>query len=314
VVAVLTVLRVTAAVSVLCLAGAQLCLAQGAGGAPAGQPAVDQQQLQKQQEELAAKVGELRAMGVPEDAAGLLALLDVVGGDEDGGGNMLPLLMLMAQKGGGNGGDIMGVFLLMNMMDKGASASAPTAVKADDNTLLVIDRGKVFKVDLAEMKVVGEVAYRTKPRTSIIQLVMPLIAGARGKAAEAGCASNLRQLAMGVLMYAQDFDGALPGEGWVADIQPYIKNDALFRCPNRPEAKVGYAFNRALLGLNQAKIQRPAETIMLFEAKAQGDAPVGGAEDVPVEGIHDGGIYCAFADGHVKRLSVNDARQQLKQP
>lgn len=45
-------------------------------------------------------------------------------------------------------------------------------------------------------------------------IVFPVFAKARGKAREAGCISNLRQIGMGLQMYAQDYDGQLP---WAKD-------------------------------------------------------------------------------------------------
>lgn len=77
-------------------------------------------------------------------------------------------------------------------------------------------------------------------------ILFPVFAQAREKAREAQTISNIRQLALGVNMYVQDYDETLPLAGhstlltgtgvgkseWQEAIQPYIKNDQLFRCPN----------------------------------------------------------------------------------
>ncbi len=73
-------------------------------------------------------------------------------------------------------------------------------------------------------------------------ILFPVFARAREKARQASCQSNEKQLALGTLMYAQDYDERLPMR-WVqfADgsryyipemIYPYIKNTQLFECPS----------------------------------------------------------------------------------
>lgn len=73
-------------------------------------------------------------------------------------------------------------------------------------------------------------------------ILMPVFAQAREKARQASCASNTKQLALGVMMYTQDYDETLPTLGvlaeqrgrWMFQIFPYIKNRQVFTCPNAP--------------------------------------------------------------------------------
>ncbi|MCX7597678.1 MAG: DUF1559 domain-containing protein, partial [Armatimonadetes bacterium] len=44
-------------------------------------------------------------------------------------------------------------------------------------------------------------------------ILFPVFARAREKARQASCTSNLKQIAMAHLMYAQDYDEMLPGHG-----------------------------------------------------------------------------------------------------
>ncbi len=76
-------------------------------------------------------------------------------------------------------------------------------------------------------------------------ILFPVFARAREKARGASCASNCKQLALAVLMYAQDYDqkyplsvpgcvvyqGAKPYQWWML-IYPYVKNGQLFMCPS----------------------------------------------------------------------------------
>jgi prepilin-type processing-associated H-X9-DG protein len=74
-----------------------------------------------------------------------------------------------------------------------------------------------------------------------------VFAKAREKARTASCQSNLKQLALGVLMYSQDYDERFPwgwnttsgyGAGdwdrsqWCTLIYPYVKNVQLYTCPS----------------------------------------------------------------------------------
>src|SRR5688500_12314957 len=73
-------------------------------------------------------------------------------------------------------------------------------------------------------------------------ILFPVFAQAREKARQSACFSNMKQLALGVMMYTQDYDDtlpkgyhALPGGGnfpWPLAVAPYVKNTAIFRCPS----------------------------------------------------------------------------------
>jgi prepilin-type N-terminal cleavage/methylation domain-containing protein/prepilin-type processing-associated H-X9-DG protein len=75
-------------------------------------------------------------------------------------------------------------------------------------------------------------------------ILFPVFAKAREKARSATCQSNLKQLALACLMYAQDYDevnvptnrwnSATGGNGywWMMLIQPYCKNLNLLLCPS----------------------------------------------------------------------------------
>ncbi len=74
-------------------------------------------------------------------------------------------------------------------------------------------------------------------------ILFPVFAQARERARQASCLSNMRQLSLAFLMYAQDYDEALvptvnyavapPARPiWSAVLQPYVKNEGIFNCPS----------------------------------------------------------------------------------
>jgi len=70
-------------------------------------------------------------------------------------------------------------------------------------------------------------------------ILFPVFAQARGKARQASCLSNMKQLGLGVMMYIQDYDEIFPiganddwNNSWPVLVQPYVKNYGVFRCPD----------------------------------------------------------------------------------
>lgn len=110
-------------------------------------------------------------------------------------------------------------------------------------------------------------------------ILFPVFAAAREKARQTTCASNLKQLGLGILQYTEDYDEYPPngigyaastgagcnvlgygntwnlnraGIGWGAQVYPYVKSTGVFSCPddlNQPGqgvAGISYAYNQDL--------------------------------------------------------------------
>jgi len=71
-------------------------------------------------------------------------------------------------------------------------------------------------------------------------ILFPVFAKAREKARQTSCLSNVRQIGMATLMYAEDYDeccpghsaGPTPAEDWPNMLLPYSRNAQIFRCPS----------------------------------------------------------------------------------
>lgn len=110
--------------------------------------------------------------------------------------------------------------------------------------------------------------------------------------------SNLKQAALGMIIYASDFDDELP---YVQDsasafvvTYPYVKSREQFKSRNPQGSRI--LFNMAIAGVNMNNIPEPAKTVLYFDEKAW----------------PDGGRPVAFADGHVKYLSASEWAQAAK--
>ena len=256
---------------------------------------------------MAQKMEMLKNMGMAPDEAMFLSLL--TSGSTDAN-QLLPLLLARS----GRGGDMDGIGGLLFMRAlSGASPASPTGWLAGEH-LLLVEGGVLYKINVETMELEGKLAYKQSGGGGVdmMQLLAPVVSRAQEKAKQTSCLSNMKQLSIAFMMYANDND-ALPDETWAADIFDYIKNKQVFACASRPEIPVGYAMNEALLGVELANIARPSQTVLLFETNKGGDNPIGGPDDVPDEGVHNEGINCAFADGHAVWVPVEQARDLLEQ-
>ncbi|HEY3332655.1 MAG TPA: DUF1559 domain-containing protein [Capsulimonadaceae bacterium] len=118
-------------------------------------------------------------------------------------------------------------------------------------------------------------------------ILFPVFATAREKARQTTCASNEKQIGLGVMQYVQDFDECYPigqlssgkaGMGWAGSIYPYVKATGAFVCPSdtaNPTSKpsISYVLNMQFSdqGTNSTKpvqvnqVIAAAKTIYAFE-------------------------------------------------
>jgi prepilin-type N-terminal cleavage/methylation domain-containing protein/prepilin-type processing-associated H-X9-DG protein len=92
-------------------------------------------------------------------------------------------------------------------------------------------------------------------------ILFPVFAHAREKARQTSCLSNLRQLATGMTMYAEDSDGLFPPAvanpsrkfssyyqiSWMALLQPYTKSLGIYVCPSSRHPSQDYLHNNDLV-------------------------------------------------------------------
>ena len=126
-------------------------------------------------------------------------------------------------------------------------------------------------------------------------ILFPVFARARENARRTSCQSNLKQIALSIMQYTQDFDEHFPTYlpyvsaahrpyGWADQIQAYLKNVQILKCPSARSAdsmsddpsQVGYTHysynmrltsNNAgnastLFGIHIAALSKPTLTIL----------------------------------------------------
>ncbi len=156
-------------------------------------------------------------------------------------------------------------------------------------------------------------------------ILFPVFARAREKARQSSCLSNVKQLGLGMMMYAQDYDDCLPlnqrtyaaGGYWYERVAPYLKNEGILHCPSLLGAGFnptgadhtyisdytcnhniyysGYGGPLTIL----AKLDRPAQLMLLCDNVEGWDyvhPPWWSNYNHP----HNNGSNVTFCDGHAK--------------
>ncbi|MGI5819173.1 MAG: DUF1559 domain-containing protein [Armatimonadota bacterium] len=136
-------------------------------------------------------------------------------------------------------------------------------------------------------------------------ILFPVFARAREKARQTSCLSNLKQIGLGWLMYAGDYDDTVVPHGyfnetpaprlnddrggywdWPVLLEPYIKNRDIYECPSYPSTgathssgtehpyPVSYTMARAAafdysvspaLPIKLARVTKPAEKLIITD-------------------------------------------------
>jgi len=117
-------------------------------------------------------------------------------------------------------------------------------------------------------------------------ILFPVFARAREKARQTSCLSNVKQMTLGFLMYAQDYDEYMSpryyridpavagGPHWPQLIEPYVKNNQVYQCPSARANSYGYN-DGTLAYRSLADAIRPAELVILCDVKRAWNASGG---------------------------------------
>ncbi len=109
------------------------------------------------------------------------------------------------------------------------------------------------------------------------------------------CGIHFLELQRALLTYCDDHGGTFPSAAhWCDEILPYVKDRKAYVCPAAQNQTCSYAFNAALSGLKQDRIENADHVVMLFESDKGWNA-AGGAELLTDTPRHDGGDRVATA-------------------
>lgn len=116
------------------------------------------------------------------------------------------------------------------------------------------------------------------------------------------CATNLKELTLGVLYYADAHNGKLPkASTWADDIKPYVNNiSAKLYCNGSANGiQWSYAINKDIAGMKVNDILTPTNTVLFFESDKNVKNASGSLKDLVKTPRHNDSYSYAFMDGHV---------------
>ncbi len=171
-------------------------------------------------------------------------------------------------------------------------------------------------------------------------ILFPVFAKAREKARTSSCMSNIKQIMLAELSYAQDYDEAFcptrrwntPREDpvvnganmwWDQALAPYLKSTQILTCPSNKASALGYQMWEPVCvgnaGLAMADLKAPSECIALYDVSSNpaasnyiSDSPHAGSPTDPNEYTqvdrfastrHSDGANFGYYDGHAKWIS-----------
>jgi hypothetical protein len=145
------------------------------------------------------------------------------------------------------------------------------------------------KKGLPAIAIVGIVAgVGCLPVIVIAGILFPVFSQAREKAREMSSMSNLRQIALGTVMFAQDHDQKLPPmdsmDKFKSSVGPYLQSQKGSDLFTEPGANVPYQLNGDVSNKSMASLSDPAKTVIIEESAPHSD----------------GKIAVAYADGEVR--------------
>ncbi len=168
-------------------------------------------------------------------------------------------------------------------------------------------------------------------------ILFPVFAKAREKARQSSCQSNLKQIGLALLQYAQDYDertgyavlwqtGYGAGWSWPEWSQPYTKNVQLYYCPSAPRTVinagsadfgtkdsswsawctapyVSYVMNTQAANASLAEFTAVSETVWVGDGiwvDMDGSSAAAIQQRCLMALRHNEGNNFLFCDGHVK--------------
>jgi len=170
----------------------------------------------------------------------------------------------------------------------------------------------------------------------LASILFPVFARARENARRSSCSSNLKQIALGVFQYTQDYDEKMPpyyvnldgssgytapaaaggDRGWALILQPYLKSSQIFQCPSETTTPTSaqtefggdnysdYWYNLMASGSSQAEFDSPALTVMLGDGGGGSSASYsygGSCASSACTAAADAGKLATFSSGWATR-------------
>jgi prepilin-type N-terminal cleavage/methylation domain-containing protein/prepilin-type processing-associated H-X9-DG protein len=147
-------------------------------------------------------------------------------------------------------------------------------------------------------------------------ILFPVFAKAREKARQSSCLNNQRQIAVAILMWAQDHDEVLPD---ASSVWPEINVDRnILMCPTKGKKVANaYIYNSSVSSRALGMVDRPEMQLLTCDGQhAATTSPVTydnvGYTVEDIDERHSNKAVATFADGHVDIMDLDDPILRVK--
>lgn len=139
-------------------------------------------------------------------------------------------------------------------------------------------------------------------------ILSPVYASARAAAKTAGCSSNLRILAQGIRLYAEDHDHFVDARQWSDQLLHHGLRHVIdlpeehFTCVDAPGIAFSYAMNEALSQKRFSTLPKPETQLLFFDSKVLMPNVHGNTDLLPNPPRHGNVNRAIYVDGHLGNL------------
>jgi hypothetical protein len=113
--------------------------------------------------------------------------------------------------------------------------------------------------------------------------------------------NNVKQLVLGAIMYANDYDDRFPIADWMDELTPYVPLSTAYKSPIYLDTpNYGYSFNEDLIGVSIFELLSPSSTPTIFDSTVLTRNSFAPLTTIPNPGRYDGENAIAYADGSAK--------------
>jgi hypothetical protein len=141
----------------------------------------------------------------------------------------------------------------------------------------------------------------------IIAAILMPVSGGSHQSLKVRCLSNLKQLTLSCLIYANDYDDRMPiATTWSNGVEHYTKSSSVFHDPEGvPDGGYGYGFRLKASSVKESAFGDPPNFILMFDSTIADKNAHSELWSMPTPGRHHGNDSLTFVDGHARSVQVS---------
>lgn len=142
-------------------------------------------------------------------------------------------------------------------------------------------------------------------------ILSPVFASAKYAATRSRCFANVKAIGNALNLYTSDWDDRYPlADNWQFRIDRYLAVDYRNSRCGSADVPYTYAMNQGIANIHQTSLEKPNETITIFETSSQTPSPTGIKDSL--HSWHGDRATIALADGHTTTTTRAESKYRWK--